>query len=140
MHRNKQPAKLILGSKSYMSWPVASPGSLFSCLKMEKNKTFFQHFRLFEFSLKYGKRESWILDMFFIEIFWCTDQKILIGQHGAKSILAPGVKALKMRFLPVSRVKNPEIQKFLFLQISKFLGPIGGTNNIFFVRCTISVL
>ena len=69
--------------------------------------------------------------MLFIEIFWCTDQKILIGQHGAKSILAPGVKALKMRFLPVSRVKNPEIQKFLFLQISKFLGPIDGTNNIF---------
>ena len=69
--------------------------------------------------------------MLFIEIFWCTDQKILIGQHRAKSILALGVKALKTTFLPILGVKNPEIQKKFFLQFSIFLGPIDGTNDIF---------
>ena len=107
-----------------MSWSVASPGSLFSCLKREKNKTFFQHFRLFEFSLKYGKRESWILDMFFIEIFWCTDQKILIGQHRAKSILDPGVKALKIRILPILGAKNSEIKKKIFFKTAFFQGQL----------------
>ena len=98
---------------------------------MKKNKLFFQDFRLFEFSLKYGKTVIWILDMLFIEIFWCTDQKILLGQHRAKSILAPGMKALKTTFLPILGVKNPEIQNFFFLQFSIFLRPIVGINNIF---------
>ena len=41
------------------------------------------------------------------------------------------MKAPKTTFLPILGVKNCEIQKFFFLQFSKFLGPIDGTNNIF---------
>ena len=69
--------------------------------------------------------------MLFIELFWFTDQKILAGAVGAHPLLPPGVKALKMTFLPILGWKNSEIQKFFFLQISLFIGPIGGTNKIF---------
>ena len=48
-----------------------------------------------------------------------------------KIITAHGVRAPKMTFLPILGVKNPEIQKFFFLQFSIFLGPIDGTNDIF---------
>ena len=41
------------------------------------------------------------------------------------------MKALKTRFLPILGVKNSEIQNFFLLQISLFLGPIDGPNNIF---------
>ena len=69
--------------------------------------------------------------MLFIELFCFTDQKILAGGVGAHALLAIGVRALKNRFLPILGRKNSEIQKFFFLQISLFIGPIGGTNNIF---------
>ena len=69
--------------------------------------------------------------MLFIELFWFTDQKILAGAVGAHLLLPLGVKALKMTFLPILGWKNSEIQKFFFLQISLFIGPIGGTNKIF---------
>ena len=69
--------------------------------------------------------------MLFIEIFWCTDQKILAGKRRAKILLAPGVKALKTTFLPILGVKNSENEKVFFLQIILFLGPIDGINNIF---------
>ena len=64
-------------------------------------------------------------------LFWITRQKIWAGERGANPFLAPGIRALKMRFLPILGVKNSEIQKFFFLQISLFLGPIDGPNNIF---------
>ena len=70
--------------------------------------------------------------MLFLEIFGCTDQKILAGAVGAHPLLAPGVRALKTMFLPILGRKNFEIQKFFFLQISIFVGPIDGINNIFF--------
>ena len=59
------------------------------------------------------------------------DHIILGGDVGAHAHLAPGVKALKMTFLPVLGVKNSENQKIFFLQISIFLGPIDGINDIF---------
>ena len=59
------------------------------------------------------------------------DHIILGGDVGAHARLAPGVKALKMTFLPVFGVKNSENQNFFFLQISIFLGPIDGINDIF---------
>ena len=130
-YRNKQPTKLILWSRPCIFRPVVPPSSLIWCVKQAKKNSFFQEFRLFQFSPKWGKSVSWILDMLFIEIFWCTDQKILAGAVGAHPLLAPGVKALKTRFLPIFGEKNSEIQKFFFLQISLFIGPIGGTNNIF---------
>ena len=70
--------------------------------------------------------------MLFIELFWFTDQIFLAGAVGAHPLLAPGSKAPKTRFLPILGLKNPEIQKFFFLQISLFVGPIDGINNIFF--------
>ena len=70
--------------------------------------------------------------MLFIELFCFTDQKILAGAVGAHALLPSGVKALKNRFLPILGRKNFEIQKFFFLQISLFVGPIDGINNIFF--------
>ena len=57
--------------------------------------------------------------------------KILAGAVGAHPVLAPGMQALKNRFLPILGPKNFEIPKFFFLQISLFIGPIGGTNNNF---------
>ena len=69
--------------------------------------------------------------MLFLEIFGCTDQKILAGAVGAHPLLAPGSKTPKTTFLSIFGVKNPEIQKFFFLQISLFLGPIDDINNIF---------
>ena len=69
--------------------------------------------------------------MLFLELFGYTDQKIVVGAVGAHPLLAPGRKAPKTTFLPIFGVKNPEIQKFFFLQISLFLGPIDGINNIF---------
>ena len=74
---------------------------------------------------------SWISDMLFIELFYFTDQKILAGAVGAHALLPSGVKALKNRFLPILGWKNSEIQKFFFLQISLFIGPIDGISNIF---------
>ena len=67
-----------------------------------------------------GKKTSQILDMLFLEVFCITDQKILAGAVGAHPLLAPGSKAPKTRFLPVLGLKNPEIQKIFFLQISLF--------------------
>ena len=78
-----------------------------------------------------GKKESQILDMLFIELFRFTDQNFLAGAVGAHPLLAPGVKALKMTFLPILGQKNFKIPKFFFLQISLFMGPIDGTNDIF---------
>ena len=78
-----------------------------------------------------GKKTSQILDMLFLEVFCITDQKILAGAVGAHPVLAPGSKAPKTRFLPILGLKNPEIQKFFFLQISLFVGPIDGICNIF---------
>ena len=69
--------------------------------------------------------------MLFIEVWGFTDQKILIGKRRAHVRLAPGVEALKMTFLPILGVKNSENQNFFFLQISIFLGPIDGINDIF---------
>ena len=63
--------------------------------------------------------------------FGCTHQKMTFGQQRAHAHLAPSRWALKMRFLPILGVKNSEIQKFFLLQISLFLGPIDGPNNIF---------
>ena len=63
--------------------------------------------------------------------FCISHQKITAGQHRAHARLAPGTWALKMTFLPILEVKNSEIQKFSFLQISLFLGQIDGINNIF---------
>ena len=83
------------------------------------------------FSQNCKKSSSQILDMLFIELFWWTDQNILAGAVGAHPLLAPGAGALKTRFLPILGVKNPEIQKIFLLQISLFLGPIDGPNNIF---------
>ena len=74
--------------------------------------------------------------MLFIELFCFTDQKILARAVGAHALLPSGVKALKNRFLPILGWKNPEIQKFFFLQISFFVGPIDGINNIFFSEVT----
>ena len=67
-----------------------------------------------------GKKESQILDMLFIELFWFTDQIFLAGAVGAHPLLAPGVKALKMTFLPILGWKNSEIQKCFFFK-SAFL-------------------
>ena len=78
-----------------------------------------------------GKKESQILDMLFIELFWFTDQIFLAGAVGAHPLLDPDVKALKTMFLPIFGQKNSEIQKFFFLQISLFWGPIDDINNIF---------
>ena len=83
------------------------------------------------FSQNCKKSSSQILDMLFIELWGFTHQKILIGQHRAHVHLAPGVRALKNRFLPILGEKNFEIQNFFFLQISLFLGPIDGISNIF---------
>ena len=83
-----------------------------------------------------GKKTSQILDMLFLEVFCITDQKILAGAVGAHLLLAPANKAPKTRFLPILGLKNPEIQKFFFLQISLFVGPIDGINNIFFSEVT----
>ena len=69
--------------------------------------------------------------MLFLELFGCTDQKIVVGAVGAHPLLAPGMKALKTKFLPIMGAKNSEIQNFFFLQISLFIGPIDGTNNNF---------
>ena len=69
--------------------------------------------------------------MLFSELYCFTDQKILVGAVGAHAHLAPGVMALKNEFLPILGVKNSENQKFFFLQISIFLGPIDGINDIF---------
>ena len=69
--------------------------------------------------------------LLFIELFRFSDQNILGGAVGAHPLLASGVKALKNRFLPILGRKKSEIQKFFFLQISLFIGPIDGTNNIF---------
>ena len=83
------------------------------------------------FSQNCKKSSSQILDMLFIELFWWTDQNILAGAVGAHPLLTPGAGALKTRFLPILGVKNPEIQNFFLPQISLFLGPIDGLNNIF---------
>ena len=69
--------------------------------------------------------------MLFSELYCFTDQKILVRAVGAHAHLAPGVRALKNEFLPIFGVKNSENQKFFFPQISLFLGPIDGPNNIF---------
>ena len=114
-----------------MYWPVKSPGSLFLCLKKAKTPQKIQKNFLFQFSPQYGKTRSWISDMLFIELFCFTDQKILAGAVGAHALLPSGMKALKNRFLPILGWKNSEIQNFFFLQISLFIGPIGGSNNIF---------
>ena len=83
------------------------------------------------FSQNCKKSSSQILDMLFIELFWCTDQNILAGAVGAHPLLAPGAGALKTRFLPILGQKIFEIQKFFFPQISLFIGPIDGLSNIF---------
>ena len=84
-----------------------------------------------EFSLIYGKSTLRIFYMLFMDLWGITHQKILVGNPGRKSLLAPGVQAPKTTFLPILGVKNPENQKFFFLQISIFLGPIDGINDIF---------
>ena len=83
------------------------------------------------FSQNCKKSSSQILDMLFIELFWCTDQNILVGAVGAHPLLAPGSRAPKTTFFPILGVKNPEIQNLFLLQISLFLGPIDGINIIF---------
>ena len=67
-----------------------------------------------------------------LSYFGVLTKKILAGAVGAHPVLPPGSKAPKTTFLPIFGVKNPEIQKFFFLQISLFVGPIDGVNNIFF--------
>ena len=69
--------------------------------------------------------------MLFIDLWGITDQKILVGKHWTIFRLALGVKALKKTFLPIFGGKNSENQKNFFLQISIFLGPIDGINDIF---------
>ena len=66
-----------------------------------------------------------------LSYFASPTTKILAGAVGAHPLLAFGAKALKNRFLPIFGRKKSEIQKFFFLQISLFIGPIDGTNNIF---------
>ena len=76
------------------------------------------------FSLIYGKSTLRIFYMLFMDLWGITHQKILVGNPGRKSLLAPGVQAPKTTFLPILGVKNSENQKFFFLQISIFLGQL----------------
>ena len=58
-------------------------------LKEVKVKHKFQDFRLFQFSPKYGKSRSWILDMLFIELLLCTDHKNLGRGSGGTCPFGP---------------------------------------------------
>ena len=70
--------------------------------------------------------------MLIIGPFRFTRQKILVGQHRAHAFWPPDVMVPKNHVLPILGWKKFEIQKFFFLQISLFIGPIDGINNIFF--------
>ena len=66
-----------------------------------------------------------------LSYFASLTTKIWAGAVGAHPFLAPGSRSPKTMILSILGVKNPEIQKNFFLQISLFLGPIDGINIIF---------
>ena len=89
-----------------------------------------------------GNHEKWIFSKIrkkVIPVLKYVEHKVILQyspkDYGrelmGKIVMAHGVKAPKMTFLPILGVKNSENQNFFFLQISIFLGPIDGINDIF---------
>ena len=73
-----------------------------------------------------------ILNMLILGSFGITQQKILVGKWGALPFWDPDIRVPENHVFAHFGAENFEIQKFFFLQISIFVGPIDGINNIFF--------
>ena len=72
-----------------------------------------------------------ILNMLILGSFGFTQQKILVGKRGSHAFWDPDVSVLENHVFAHFGAENFEIQKFFFLQISLFIGPIDGTDNNF---------
>ena len=69
--------------------------------------------------------------MLILGSFRFTRQKILIGQRRAHAVWAPDVRGLENHVFAHFGVEKFRNLKKFFLQISFFVGPIYGINNIF---------
>ena len=69
--------------------------------------------------------------MLILGSFGFTRQKILVGKRGAHAFWDPDVRVPENHVFAHFGVEKFQIRKFFFLQISIFVGPIDGINNIF---------
>ena len=74
--------------------------------------------------------------MLFLGSFCFTRQKILIGQRRAHAVWDPDVRVPKNHVFAHFGAEKNRNSKIFFLQISLFVGPIDGINNIFFSEVT----
>ena len=83
------------------------------------------------FTQNCGNITSQILDMLFLELFWCTDQKNFGGGSGGTPRFAPRQQGPQNDVFAHFGGKKIRNSKFFFLQICLFLGPIDAISNIF---------
>ena len=74
--------------------------------------------------------------MLILGSFGFTRQKILVGKQGAHAFWDPDVRVPKNHVFAHLGAEKNRNSNFFFLQISLFVGPIDGINNIFFSEVT----